>query len=60
MRATRPSGTQLQKINYMLVIGDKEAESNEVSVRRRGDGDIGSMRIDAFKEMLVKEIETKA
>ena len=51
---------QLQKINYMLVIGDKEAESNEVSVRRRGDGDIGSMSIDAFKEMLVKEIETKA
>lgn len=39
---------QLQKIPYMLVVGDKEAESGTVSVRKRGEGDIGAMAIDDF------------
>ena len=39
---------QMQKVPYMLVIGDREAESGEVSVRSRKDGDIGSMTADAF------------
>ncbi len=51
---------QLQKINYMLVIGDKEVEENSVSVRRRGEGDIGSMSVDALIEKLTTEVDTKA
>ena len=45
---------QLQKIPYMLIVGDKEVESNSVGVRSRTDGDIGSMKIDEFIEK-VKE-----
>ncbi|MDR1376434.1 MAG: threonine--tRNA ligase, partial [Synergistaceae bacterium] len=40
---------QLQKVPYMIVIGDKEAESRVVAVRERGKGDLGSMSLDAFK-----------
>ncbi|MCI8502163.1 MAG: threonine--tRNA ligase, partial [Oscillospiraceae bacterium] len=39
---------QLQKIPYMLVVGDKEIESGTVSVRDRGEGDLGSMSLDEF------------
>ena len=51
---------QLQKINYMLVMGDKEVEDGTVSVRRRGEGDIGSMSVDALIEKLTEEIDSKA
>lgn len=51
---------QLQKINYMLVMGDKEVEDGTVSVRKRGEGDIGAMSIDELSEKLLKEIDTKA
>jgi len=51
---------QLQKINYMLVIGDKEVDENTVSVRRRGEGDIGSMSVEALVEKLENEINSKA
>jgi threonyl-tRNA synthetase len=44
----------------MLVVGDKEAEEGTVSVRKRGEGDIGSMDVQALSDMLIKEIETKA
>jgi len=50
---------QLQKIPYMLVIGDKEAESGTVSVRKRGVGDIGSKPFAEFKELILKENEEK-
>ncbi len=50
---------QLEKIPYMLVIGDKEAEEGTVSVRKRGEGDIGSMTIDAFAERAMQEINDK-
>ncbi|MBQ0126341.1 MAG: threonine--tRNA ligase [Clostridiales bacterium] len=50
---------QLQKIPYMLVIGDKEAESGEVAVRSRRDGDIGTMSVDAFVAKAVAEVESK-
>ena len=43
---------QLQKIPYMLVVGDKEAESGTVSVRERRQGDIGSQTIDEFATIL--------
>ncbi|MDO4742550.1 MAG: threonine--tRNA ligase [bacterium] len=50
---------QLMKIPYMLVVGDNEVESNTISVRRRGEGDIGSSSIDEFIKMISKEIKEK-
>ncbi len=40
--------TEVKKIPFMLIIGEKEAASNTVSVRRQGEGDIGSMTIEEF------------
>ncbi len=50
---------QLQKIPYMLVVGEKEASSNTVAVRSRENGDIGTESIDEFIAKLEKEIEEK-
>lgn len=50
---------QVQKVPYMLVVGDKEVEEGTVTVRHRGEGDIGSMKIDEFIAKLQKEIEEK-
>ena len=50
---------QLQKIPYMLVVGDKEAADGTVSVRRRGEGDIGSMSIDEFVKLAKDDIDSK-
>lgn len=50
---------QLQKIPYMLLMGDKDIEGNCVSVRKRGEGDIGAMGVDEFVEMTAKQIESK-
>ena len=50
---------QVQKVPYMLVVGDKEVEEGTVNVRHRGEGDIGSMQIDEFIAKLQKEIEEK-
>jgi threonyl-tRNA synthetase len=51
---------QVEKVPYMLVIGDKEADSNMVAVRHRADGDLGSMDIDAFIEKITGEVDSKA
>ena len=48
---------QLQKVPYMLVIGDKEIEENAVSVRSRKDGDIGQMDAKEFINKIVEEIK---
>ena len=50
---------QLEKVPYMLVIGDKDIEAGEVSVRSRKEGDLGSKPIDAVIEELLEEIRTK-
>ena len=50
---------QLQKIPYMLIIGDKEAESGTVSVRMRGEGDIGAMAVDDFLARALLEVAEK-
>ena len=39
---------QLSKVPYMLIVGDKEQESNTVGVRSRGEGDIGAMTVEEF------------
>ena len=51
---------QLQKIPYMLIVGEKEAESGTVSVRSRRDGDAGACRMSEFVETIQKEIREKA
>mgnify|MGYP001851708329 FL=1 len=51
---------QLEKIPYMLVLGDKEKAANSVGVRSRKDGDIGAMPIDEFIAKVVEEIDTFA
>ena len=50
---------QLEKVPYLIVIGDKEAETGVVSVRRRGEGVIGEMSLDDFSARLQKEIAEK-
>ena len=50
---------QLHKIPYMLIIGDKEAESGTVSVRRRGEGDLGAVKTEAFLATALAEITAK-
>jgi len=49
----------LEKVPYMLTIGDNEVESKTVSVRSRRDGDLGSMTQDALLAKLVEEVATK-
>jgi len=50
---------QVQKIPYMLILGDKEIEQNMVAVRSRREGDIGKMTLEQFIAKLKKEIEEK-
>ena len=51
---------QLQKIPYMLVVGDREAQSETVSVRNRKHGDQGAQSVDQFLAGVKQLIETKA
>ncbi|MCL4853420.1 MAG: hypothetical protein KJZ78_18855 [Bryobacteraceae bacterium] len=51
---------QLQKVPYMLVVGDREAENGTVSVRNRKHGDQGAKTLDAFLAEVKKLIDTKA
>ena len=48
---------ELKKIPYLLVVGEKEMANNEISVRKQGEGDVGSMKIINFAELLNKEVE---
>lgn len=50
---------QLEKVPYMLVIGDKEAEARRVAVRHRKDGDLGAMGLSEFRDKIVKEIKDR-
>ncbi|MBJ7475182.1 MAG: threonine--tRNA ligase [Betaproteobacteria bacterium] len=49
----------LQKIPYLVVVGDKERDSNLVAVRARGGADLGPMSIEAFEKRLQEEISKK-
>ena len=51
---------QLQKVPYMLVVGDKEQEAGEVGVRNRKDGDVGAMKLEDFVGKIDEEIKTFA
>lgn len=50
---------QLDKVPYIIVIGDKEAEQNVISVRHRSEGDLGTMTVDEFVGKALKEVATK-
>ncbi len=51
--------TELMRVPYMLVIGEKEVSENMLSVRRQGKGDTGSQSVDAFIDLVVDEIENR-
>lgn len=50
---------ELQKIPYLLIVGDKEISVNAVSARERGKGDLGQMPLEKFLEKIQKEIKNK-
>ncbi len=49
----------LEKVPYMLVMGDRDVENGTVSVRTRGGEDLGAMPLDAFAAMLKEEVDNK-
>ena len=51
---------QMQKIPYMLIVGDKEAEEGTVSVRSRKEGDAGALPVEEFLSRALTEVATKA
>ncbi len=50
---------QLEKIPYMLVVGDRDMEAGTVSVRHRAEGDLGAMSLEAFSAMLRQVVDAK-
>ena len=50
---------ELQKVPYMLVVGPRDAEAGTVSVRRKGEGDLGAMPLASFLERIGREIREK-
>ena len=50
---------QLEKVPYMLVVGEKEVEAKAVSVRSRDKGEMGSLALDEFIAMVCQEVEDK-
>ncbi len=50
---------QMQKIPYMLIVGDQEKENNSVAVRSREEGDLGTVSLDEFTDNIAEEINSK-
>ena len=51
---------QMEKVPYMVVVGDRDMENGTVSPRHRADGDLGAMSLDAFAAMLREVVDSKA
>ena len=51
--------SELNKIPFMLIIGEKEAKNNELAVRKRGDGDLGAMSLENFVKIINDKIESE-
>jgi threonyl-tRNA synthetase len=49
----------MNKIPYLLIVGDKEIENNTVSVRARGGEDLGEMSLDDFEGMVLEKVQSK-
>ena len=47
---------ELDKVPYMLIVGENEASEGTVSVRKQGEGDLGSVSIEAFAERIQREV----
>ena len=50
---------EMQKIPYLLIIGEKEEKINSIAVRDRRKGDLGPMKINKFIEKIKKEVEER-
>ena len=50
---------QLEKVPYMLVLGEKEAAAGTITVRSRDNGDLGTANLDSFVEEILKMIASK-
>ena len=50
---------QLEKVPYMLIVGDKDVEAGSVSVRKRGEGDLGAVSIDEFVDTIIAQVNSK-
>ncbi|MFM7078273.1 MAG: threonine--tRNA ligase [Bacteroidota bacterium] len=50
---------EIRKVPYMLIVGEKEAAENSVAVRRHGQGDLGSMSLEKFQQMIAEEMESQ-
>ncbi|MDD4728826.1 MAG: threonine--tRNA ligase [Dysgonamonadaceae bacterium] len=48
---------EMKRIPYLLIVGEREEQNDEISVRKRGEGDKGSMKVQTFADDLKKEIE---
>ena len=48
---------ELKRIPYMLIVGEKEENAEEIAVRKQGEGDKGSMKINEFEDFIKKEVE---
>ena len=49
----------MKKIPYLLIVGEKEHESGSVSVRKQSEGDQGTMKMEDFKDFILKEIQNQ-
>ena len=50
---------ELEKVPYILIVGEKEVQAEAVAIRKRGDGDMGQMKLEELIETMCKEIITK-
>lgn len=50
---------EVKKIPYMLIVGEKEVETESLSVRKQGEGDLGTMKVSEFADLISKEIKSK-
>jgi threonyl-tRNA synthetase len=48
---------EMNKIPYMLIVGEQEENDDSISVRRHSEGDLGSMKVEAFAKMISEEIK---
>jgi threonyl-tRNA synthetase len=51
--------TELMKVPYMLVVGEKEVNENKASVRKHGKGDVGAKSVDEFLKEIVEEVRER-
>ena len=50
---------EMQKVPYLLILGDKEIQANALSIRQRGKGDLGQMPVQNFIDKIITEIKNK-